>query len=187
MYLSDDQIVDLADSVNQISKQPFFSMVLTFSMHQPYVNKIDSTFSVYEEGYSTSLNNYLNACHFTDRQLRIFFDRLKRRGLYDQSLIIIASDHHVGSSALELPDSMEDRKLPLFIINGGDAMKNAWTGECNQLDVYTTMMDLMDIKSNWRGLGHSLVSPAYKGSLTDKKWNISEWIIKSGYFDNNEE
>jgi lipoteichoic acid synthase len=180
MYLSDDQIVDLVDSVNQISKQPFFSMVLTFSMHQPYVNRIDSTFSVYEEGYLASLNNYLNACHFTDRQLRIFFDRLKRRGLYDQSLIIIASDHHVGSSALELPDSMEDRKLPLFIINGGDAMKNAWTGECNQLDVYTTMMDLMDIKSNWRGLGYSLVSPAYKGSLTEKNGIYQNGLLKVG-------
>ncbi len=181
MYLSDDQVVDLADSVNRISKQPFFSMVLTFSMHQPYVNEIDSLFNVYEESFSVSLNQYLNACHFTDRQLQRFFDGLKKQGLYDQSLIVIASDHHVGSGALELPDSIEDRLLPLFIVNGGNDMKNAWKGECNQLDVYTTIMDLLDIKSTWRGLGYSLLSPVYKGSLTDNKWNISEWIIKSGY------
>ena len=182
VYLSDDQIVDLADSVNRVSKQPFFSMVLTFSMHQPYVNNIDSLFNVCEESFSASLNHYLNACHFTDRQLRRYFDGLKRQGLYDQSLIVIASDHHVGSGALELPDSFTDRKLPLFIINGGDCIKNAWTGECHQLDVYTTIMDLMDIKSTWRGLGHSLLSSNYQNSLTEKKWNISEWIIKSGYF-----
>lgn len=169
MYLSDDQIIDLADSVNRKSPQPFFSMVLTFSMHQPYVNQIDSTFNVYENDYSVSLNNYLNACHFTDRQLRRYFDGLKRLGLYDQSLIVIASDHHVGNSALELPNNLGDRKLPLFIINGGEDMVKAWTGTCHQLDVYTTMMDLLNIKSNWRGLGHSLLSPAYKGSLTEKK------------------
>lgn len=184
MYLSDDQIVDLADSVNRISKQPFFSMVLTFSMHQPYVNKLDSSFNAYEEGYSVALNNYLNACHFTDRQLRKYFDGLKRLGLYNQSLIVIASDHHVGSSALELPDSMEDRKLPLFIINGGDAIAKAWAGDCCQLDVYTTIMDLLDIKSDWHGLGHSLLNPDYQNSLVDKKWDFSEWIIRSGYWDN---
>ena len=182
MYLSDDQIVDFADSVNRITKQPFFSMVLTFSMHQPYVNDIDSTFNVYEEGYSVSLNHYLNACHFTDRQLRKYFDGLKKLGIYDKSLIIIASDHHVGSGALELPNSISDRKLPLFIINGGDNLNNAWTGECHQLDVYTTIMDLLNIKSTWLGLGHSLLSSSYKSSLTENKWDISEWIVKSGYF-----
>ena len=183
MYLSDDQIIDMADSVNKISKQPFFSMVLTFSMHQPYVNEVDSTFNVYESEYSSSLNHYLNACHYTDRQLRIYFDGLKKQGLYDHSLIIITADHHVGSSALELPDSMVDRKLPLFIINGGDAMSVAWTGVCNQLDVFTTILDLLEVDSSWRGLGHSLLSPAYKNSLSNKKWQMSEWIIKSGYLD----
>ena len=182
MYLSDDEVVDLADSVNRITKQPFFSMVLTFSMHQPYVNEIDSLFNVHEECFSVSLNNYLNACHFTDRQLHRYFDGLKEQGLYDQSLIIIASDHHVGRGALELPDSLSDRYLPLFIINGGDDMKNAWSGECHQLDVYTTVVDLLNINSTWRGLGHSLLSSSYKSSLTGRKWNISEWIIKSGYF-----
>lgn len=182
MYLSDDQIFDLAESVNRISQQPFFSMVLTFSMHQPYVKELDSTFNVYEEGYSASLNHYLNACHFTDKELRRYFDGLKKLGLFDQSLIVIASDHHVGNGALELPDSMADRRLPLFIINGGINREEAWTGECQQLDVYTTLLDLLDIESTWRGLGHSLLSPVYKGSLTDKKWELSEWIIKSGYF-----
>ena len=152
-------------------------------MHQPYVNEIDSTFDVYEEGYSASLNHYLNACHFTDRQLRKYFDSLKKLGLYTNSLIVIASDHHVGSGAIELPNSISNRRLPLFIINGGDDLKNAWTGECNQLDVYTTIMDLLNIRSTWLGLGHSLLSSGYNSSLTEKKWNISEWIIKSGYFD----
>ncbi len=182
MYLSDAQLFDMADSVNMISKQPFFSIVLTFSMHQPYVNDIDSTFNVYEEGFSVSLNHYLNACHYTDRQLCRYFDGLKRRGLYDNSLIVIVSDHHVGNSALELPDSIVDRKLPLFIINGGDDMPLAWTGDCNQLDVFTTILDLLGVDSSWRGLGHSLLSPVYKQSFADRKWGISEWIIKSGYF-----
>lgn len=181
MYLTDNQILDMADSVNMKSKQPFFSMVLTFSMHQPYLNDIDSSFKVYESRYSSSMNHYLNACYFTDRQLRTFFDRLKKQGIYDNSLIIITADHHVGKGALELPDSITKRELPLFIINGGSDLKKAWTGECNQLDVYTTIMDLLGLDTLWRGLGHSLLSPAYTNSVNGRKWDYSELIIKSGY------
>lgn len=183
MYLSDNQIFDMADSVDLLSQRPFFSMILTFSMHQPYVNDVDSSFNVYDSSYSSSLNHYLNACHYTDRQLQTYIEGLKQKGLYDHCLIIITSDHHVGNGALDLPESLKDRKLPLFIINGGNDLKDAWTGDCNQLDVFTTIMDLLGVDSSWRGLGHSLLSPNYENSLNDEKWNYSEWIIKSGYFD----
>ena len=76
-----------------------------------------------------------------------------------------------------------NRKLPLFIIHGGFDPSEAWTGECNQLDVYTTLLDILGADTPWRGLGHSLLSPEYTDSMDEDKWNYSEWIIKSGYFD----
>ena len=182
-YLSDEQVFDMADSIDCCSKEPFFSMVLTFSMHQPYLEMIDDAFDVKDPTYSKSLINYLNACHYTDKQLRDYFNSLKKNDLYEKSLIIIAADHHVAESALELPGDMNERKLPLFIIHGGFNPSEAWAGECNQLDVYTTLLDILGADTPWRGLGHSLLSPEYKDSMDENKWNYSEWIIKSGYFD----
>jgi lipoteichoic acid synthase len=72
--------------------------------------------------------------------------------------------------------------LPLFIINGGISNKDAWTGECNQLDVFTTILDILGIESQWRGLGHTLLNKNYKNSVTEKKQMMSEWIINSDYF-----
>jgi len=183
VYLKDEEIFTIADSIDGISKSPFFSMVLTFSMHQPYVGRIDETFDKENPSLSSSLNNYLNACHYTDRMLHDYFDMLKVKGIYDSSLIVIASDHHVGESALTLPESITERLIPFFIINGGVDMRNIWEGKCNQIDVFPTILDVLGLNAEWRGLGCSLLSSHYQNSLTEDKWMFSEWMIRGGFFE----
>ena len=73
-------------------------------------------------------------------------------------------------------------EIPIYIINGGIDNATAWPGECNQLDVYTTILDVMGIDSKWRGLGHTLLNKDYKNSVTDKIQEISDLIINSNYF-----
>ena len=183
VYLTDEEIFTISDSIDGVSNSPFFSMVLTFSMHQPYVTRIDESFDKEEPSFSSSLNNYLNACHYTDRLLHSYFDNIKERGFFNNSLIVIASDHHVGESALILPKSITERNIPLFIINGGIDKRNSWEGVCNQIDVLPTILDVLGLNTEWRGLGHSLLSRDYKNSLTENKWMYSEWMIRGGYFE----
>lgn len=57
-----------------------------------------------------------------------------------------------------------------------------WSGECNQIDVYTTLLDLLGVDSEWYGLGQSLLSPNYQSTIDSKKWDVSEWIIQGDYF-----
>ena len=70
------------------------------------------------------------------------------------------------------------------IINGGFSRNEAWGGACNQLDVYTTILDLLKIEAPWRGLGHTLLTTDYQNSVSDdsRKWDYSEWMISSNYF-----
>lgn len=182
--LSDDQVVELADSVDLLSKQPFFSTVLTFSMHMPYTEMIDPTFKT--DGVTPAdFACYLNACHFTDKNIRSYFEKLKRNGLYDKSMIVIVADHHVSENALTLPSTIKEREeLPVFIINGGIDRKSAWNGKCNQLDVYTTILDILGIKVPWLGFGHTLLTTSYQNSLPQDspKWDYSDWIIQSDWF-----
>ena len=44
--LNDEQVFQLAMQKDKDLKQPFFSVILTFSMHQPYTKLIDSTFPI---------------------------------------------------------------------------------------------------------------------------------------------
>ena len=148
-------------------------------MHQPYLQPIDTQFVLEDNEMPTQLRNYLIACHYTDKCINEYIARLKSEHLYDNSIIIITADHHVHGTDFGIENNEE---LPLYIINSGIDNQNAWQGACNQIDVYTTLINLLNIKSDWCGLGHSLLRPNYKKSLNNTKWEISEIILKSNYF-----
>lgn len=181
--LTDAQVFEMADSVDAVSQNPFFSIVLTMATHMPYFSQIDPSFPVTDSSLPDEFRCYLNACHYTDHQIAQYFANLKRRGLYDESLILILSDHNVQPKHLAMPADMS-RELPLFIINGGISRDEAWGGACNQLDVYTTILDLLKIDAPWRGLGHTLLTTDYQNSVPDdsRKWDYAEWMISSDYF-----
>ena len=74
------------------------------------------------------------------------------------------------------------KDLPLVIVNGNMNVQQAWKGEMNQLDIYTTVVDLLGLETDWHGLGHSILFPDYENSVTEQAWTLSEWIIKGKYF-----
>ena len=176
--LTDEQVFHLASQKDKLSSQPFFSIILTISMHQPYLCQIDSTFNVKDPSITEELANYLNVCHYTDRQIEKYFQFLVESGLYDNSVIIIAADHPVNNT--DFGGVCND--IPLYIVNSGVSPQYMWHGECNQVDVYTTLLDLLGVKCDWYGLGHSLVSPNYNNSVSSKTWDVSEWIIMGDFF-----
>jgi lipoteichoic acid synthase len=179
--LNDEQVFQLAMQKDKDSNQPFFSVILTMSMHQPYTKQIDSTFQIKDSSISAELACYLNACHYTDRQLSKYIEHLKKTGLYEKSLIVIAADHPVHNT--DFGGVCKD--IPFYIVNIPQELRDRmWKSECNQIDVYTTLLDLFDVKSDWFGMGQSLLSPNYNSSVDAKKWEVSEWIIMGNYFSN---
>lgn len=182
LYLNDEQLFYMAMHTPAYRNQPFFSMVLSYSTHQPYRTPVDSSFLLHDNSLPESYINYLIACHYTDYWLQKFIDNLKRHGVYDNTLIVIVADHHAHLDALGMGDKIK-KELPLFIINGNVDNSRAWRGEMNQLDVFTTILDLLNIKSRWHGLGHTILNPHYQNSLSESVWGFSEQIIKGCYFE----
>jgi len=180
--LDDEQIFTLASTAEKESEQPFFSLILTMSMHNPYRNGVEHGFTITESSLSDEYLNYLVDCHYFDMQLERYFDELKRSGLYDNSLIVITADHNPHNVHLNMPEGVISDELPLYIIHAGMDSTNSWTGTCNQLDIYTTLLDLYGVESEWRGLGHTLFSKDYSNSVSDKTQELSEWIIRSNYW-----
>ena len=50
------------------------------------------------------------------------------------------------------------------------------------MDVYTTILDIMGIDSEWRGLGHTLLNKNYQNSVTTEIQEVSDLIIYGNYF-----
>ena len=185
-FLTDEMIFRYASLKDQSNTPPFVSLILTMSMHQPYDTYVKHDFQLNDKTLPQNYKNYLISCHYTDIQIGKYLKELKDKGLYDNSLIIIASDHDAHPEYLEMGGKIS-KDIPLYIVNGGFNKDNAWDGECNQLDVYTTILDIMGIDSKWRGLGHTLLNKDYQNSVTDKIQELSDWIIYGNYFkDKNE-
>lgn len=179
--VNDSKLFDVAIHSGKSIEAPFLSVVLSCSTHMPYSSDIDETFVIKDPSLPDNYKHYLNACHLADRELGRYLDDLKDKGIYDNSLIIIAADHDAHLNLLGMEGRI-DNYLPLFIINGQIDNKTVWHGECNQIDVYTTLLDLLDIQSDWYGLGHSLLSPNYNNIIDNRKWEVSERAILGDFF-----
>ena len=180
-FLTDGMIFKYASLKDDSNTQPFFSLILTMSMHQPYEAFEKHGFEVTDKNLPQCYKNYLNSCHYYDMQIGKYLEDLKSKGLYDNSLIIIVADHDARARYLDMEGKITD-DIPIYIINGGFNPSDAWQGECNQLDVYTTILDIMGIDSQWRGLGQTLLNKDYQNSVTSETQEISDLIIYSNYF-----
>ena len=180
-FLTDEMIFRYASKKDESNTPPFFSLILTMSMHQPYTSFVEHGFKVTDKNLPQEYKNYLTNCHYTDMQIGKYLKELKDNGLYDNSLIVIVSDHDAHPQYLGMEWKIST-DIPIYIINGGIDQDKVWTGECNQLDVYTTILDIMGVESNWRGFGHTLLNSNYKNSVNDYIQKLSDWIIYGDYF-----
>jgi len=179
--LNDEQIFTMASQIDTESTQPFFSLILTMSMHNPYNKCVEHNFTLTDETLTEEYKNYLIDCHYTDLQIEKYFNSLIQHGVYENSVVVITADHDAPTALMNMEGSIS-KDIPLYIVNGGIDKDKAWTGPCNQLDVYTTLLDMFGIETKWRGLGHSLLTTNYTNSVTEKTKILSGKIIRSDFF-----
>ncbi|MBQ9230499.1 MAG: LTA synthase family protein [Prevotella sp.] len=179
--IDDAEIFEFASKKLPSSGDPFFSLILSVSTHRPYDKFFGENLISGNNTLPVEYRNYLNTCHYTDTQLHRYFTALKEKNLYEHSLIIIAADHYAHLDALKMNKKIT-RDTPLFIINGNIKKDTAWTGEIHQLDVYTTILNILGIDREWKGLGHTIIAPTYKNSVDTHTYDISEMIIEGDYF-----
>ena len=178
--LNDEEVFKLATQTDKATTEPFFSIILTMSMHEPYSKPIKHDFKINDSSLPEKYLNYLIACHYTDSQIAKYFNYLKSTELISRSLIVIAADHQAHPAFFDMDDRVSEN-IPIFIINGNIDNKSAWSGACNQLDLYTTILDIMASDYKWKGLGKTLLSTNYDNSSIANQ-EISDWIINSDYF-----
>ena len=155
-------------------------------MHQPYTEPKDSSFIIKNSSLTEKYRNYLSTCHYTDQQIKWYFEQLKKNGLYENSVIVIVADHHAHPNLFDMNEKELSIDIPLYIINGNINSTTGWQGPCNQLDVYTTILDMLGTKNEWRGFGHTLNNQKYKNSIMPNLWTLSEEIVLGQYFKNEE-
>lgn len=162
---------------------PFYAEITTLSMHYPFDDKGIAGLENGLANINTEQRYQLSLKYF-DSELGLFLNNLKRLGLYDNSIIIIASDHDTEYK-VNIRGS-----LPICFIALNTGITKHITARTWQADVFPTILDIMGVDSTagYRGLGHSLLSDSIP-ERDDDYWatvrGISDRIIRSDYFNRN--
>lgn len=188
--MQDDELISYATKNQKDLQEPFLHVILTYSTHNPYntsnplYTKCACSPKHFPKQYNEELCNYLLKCHFMDHQIGQYIKHMKEVGQWENSIIIIASDHKIKEYYFNLPAYLYgDNKLPFFICNTGKEWDESYmTKSINQVDIFPTILDVLKIDSKYRGLGKSLFEPTNSSSIDDTIESISSLIIRGNYF-----
>lgn len=149
----DSLLVNRAIELLKTDGMPSMLTLCTLSMHGPFNTVAESYFTPERTGENQKISAFYEMTSRFDRQLERFIKFLHESGMYDDALIVIASDHD--------PHAFRERPLrsaiPLIILNSGINVKS--TDIAGQIDVFPTILDALGRYDDapWTGFGRSLL------------------------------
>lgn len=141
--------------------QPFYSRMITLTNHYPfYLDEEDKMIQEYTSNSGT-LNRYFQTVRYLDESVKVFFEQLKEKGLYDNSIIVMYGDHygisenHNKAMAMYLEkeqitpyDSALLQSVPLFIHVPGSGEGEVIDKTAGQIDLRPTILHLLGIDTS---------------------------------------
>ena len=179
------------------AKKPFLEIICSVDSHDPYL-KYDGiiTDASKDQSYLETERIYIEKLRQFDRALESFISNLKERNLYNNSVIVIASDHTARESTLSGSKTLNTGYIPLIILNSGVSLRT--DAKIGQIDVFPTILDIMGVLKSyeWKGIGTSLLrnpAAARKAAQpveienpftypSEDAWKLSESMVTGGYF-----
>lgn len=167
-YGGDGAMFNFASKIIPSLQEPFFLELLTASMHAPFIDSDipdDKLPQLPNQGFEDNpvALDYLKMLNYFDHELGLFIDRLKSVGIYDDTMIVIASDH---SQQLATNDPDSPTPMALIIANCGITQKIDRT--VGQVDIFPTILNITGNvgPKNYRGVGTSILCPELHSALT---------------------
>jgi phosphoglycerol transferase MdoB-like AlkP superfamily enzyme len=211
--LSDASFLRQAAPIIKKNKQPYYNFMITLTSHSPFDLPNKDRELKLSQGLDTShLGGYLQSVHYTDKQIGIFLDNLRRSGDLDNTVVVIYGDHcgihkyyqDEVPTTKGVQDWMIDnhKQIPLIIYNNG-LQKQEIKTTGGQIDLMPTLLYLMGIDSKEyenTAMGRNLLKTnesyavwsdgQYVGKADSKKQeqdaieglDIGDELIRSDYF-----
>lgn len=137
------------------SRQPFFALMWTGNTHWPYFSKPEPRPG--ELAAEETLNRYVAAVRSSDRAIGAMLDDLARRGMFNDTIVIVVSDHGeaFGEHGYSLHANTifeEEVRVPMLII-GPDIQGRSISTLTALSDVAPTILHLVgaDPENSWDG------------------------------------
>ncbi len=136
-------------------KQPFFSVLLTLSTHEPFEVPLQTPFNGNDE---PSL--FKKAAWYTDACLGEYFRSVKKQSWYEHTIFILVADH--GHRLPKNRDYFDPgvRRIPLLVLS--PLLKSEYRGKKlnqvgNQHDIAATLLSALNLPSGEFGWSNNLL------------------------------
>lgn len=189
-WLADDRLIKFAETCEKHMKCPFLHFILTSSMHSPYnhsdlsIEKCNCLPNDFPKTYTKEYCNYLKKVHYMDHQIGYYVEHLKKIRRWENTVLIILSDHGVRDIYTKMPaEAVLHNRIPLYICNVHKRrdLSQFEQKKMEQVDVFPTLLDLFSIRSIYRGVGRSLFEDMNENDV-EKAENVSRLILEGGFF-----
>ncbi|WNB91897.1 LTA synthase family protein [Bacillus sp. NEB1478] len=139
--------------------KPFYAKFITLTNHHPFLlDEEDQWIDPYPVDDGT-VSRYFTTVRYEDEALKLFFEDLKKSGLYDNSVVVVYGDHYgiserheeamaevLGKENLTPYDHIQLQQVPLFIHIPGKKGENV-ESVGGQVDLKPTLLHLLGIET----------------------------------------
>lgn len=148
-YEDDVMIQPTLRWVDEQKGRPFFLGMLNATSHHPY--EVPRDFKTPQWPIKGKISKYFDSLLYTDRFLEQLFEGFEKRGLFDNTIFIIAGDHgegfgEHGRSAHDQIMHEEGIQVPLLMAGVGIPKGLRLKGLRQHVDVVPTVLELLKLK-----------------------------------------
>lgn len=166
---SDEVLFGKGLQILKKKEEPFYSQFITLTSHHPFeIPKEKEIMPLPSHLEGTTLGNYLQSIHYTDKAVGKFIEDLKHAGLYEDSVIVIYGDHVAPIKEEKMVSdiigheysSLDKFNLPFIIHSSGltdEGKVFEQTG--GQLDMMPTVANILGVSlENFVHFGQDLLN-----------------------------
>lgn len=147
-------------TAKMLSKQttPFLSVLFTLSSHHPY--KVPDEF---EKNLPDGPHPICKSIAYTDYSLSLFFEEAKKHDWFDKTLFVFVADHTPASKSPYYGQRLGMYQIPvLFYTPNRSIAPTKDTRIFQQIDIYPTILDMLNKQESIYTFGQSAFSAEYK-------------------------
>ncbi len=135
-------------------KQPFMATLFTLSSHHPYYIP-----PRWRRKLKKGPAQICRSIAYGDASLKLFFQQAKKEPWYKNTIFVLVADHTPATNSPIYGQRTEMYKIPIaFYSPSGKLPKKRDKAIFQQMDIYPTVLDLCNIKTNYYAFGHSYFS-----------------------------
>ena len=136
-----------ADNLNA-KKEPFFSTFFSLSSHPPYV---------LPKNYKNTEKNILETIKYSDNCMRNFFNEIKNKKWFKNTIFVITADHTSPSQYVKKYKNPIGRyAIPLVIFKGDSSLIGKNNNIVQQIDILPTILDQIGYSKPYLAFGKSM-------------------------------